>query len=204
MCSLYVLELKNHKYYIGKSINVNSRLDDHFSNHGSVWTMIHKPIRVVEVIHNISKYDEDKYTIMYMDMYGIDNVRGGSFCKIKLPYNEKQLIIKMIHGANDKCFTCGRAHFIGKGRCWASPQIKKLLHLKYNLLTCIKRCDIQLSGQISILSLLECLHTTNIFADYDIPRLRRLCARLCVSHKNNIVKYNHFISNLIALFIRKI
>ena len=31
------------------------------------------------VIYDCDKYDEDKYTRKYMDDYGLDNVRGGSF-----------------------------------------------------------------------------------------------------------------------------
>ena len=46
-----------------------------------LWTTKYKPIKVVELIEG-DNYDEDKYTLKYMEQYGIDNVRGGSFCQI--------------------------------------------------------------------------------------------------------------------------
>jgi hypothetical protein len=54
-----------------------------------------------------------KYTLIYMERYGIDNVRGGCFCKINLDENEKKVIEKMIFCANNKCYNCGsKNHFI--------------------------------------------------------------------------------------------
>lgn len=47
-----------------------------------------------------------------MNMHGIDNVRGGSFCTIMLTEDDKKFLNKMIEGANDKCFKCGKkGHF---------------------------------------------------------------------------------------------
>ena len=43
------------------------------------WIQKYKPIRILYVIYDCDKYDEDKYTRKYMDDYGLDNVRGGSF-----------------------------------------------------------------------------------------------------------------------------
>ena len=38
-----------------------------------------KHIEIIEVIPDCDLYDEDKYTRKYMDTFGIDNVRGGSY-----------------------------------------------------------------------------------------------------------------------------
>ena len=47
-----------------------------------------------------------------MNKYGIDNVRGGSFCKVKLNNNNLVVINKMIDGSTHKCYICGKiGHF---------------------------------------------------------------------------------------------
>jgi Zinc knuckle len=44
-----------------------------------------------------------------MDKYGIDNVRGGSFCSINLASEQMNVIKSMINSGNDKCFRCGNS-----------------------------------------------------------------------------------------------
>ena len=113
MVYIYVLELEQNKYYVGKTNNVNFRIQDHINNNGSSWTKKYKPIRVVEIINNCDDYDEDKYTRIYMDKFGIDNVRGGSYVTINLDYNTINQLKKMSISTNNKCFNCGKAgHFV--------------------------------------------------------------------------------------------
>ena len=38
MVFIYILELENKKYYVGKSANPNFRLEQHFNLSGSQWT----------------------------------------------------------------------------------------------------------------------------------------------------------------------
>ena len=113
MVYIYVLKLQKEKYYIGKTSNPKFRLDNHFNCNGSAWTKKYKPIKVKELIPNCDDYDEDKYTRKYMDKYGIDNVRGGSFIQIELDKSTKDSLEKMNRGTNNKCFKCGgNDHFI--------------------------------------------------------------------------------------------
>ena len=47
-----------------------------------------------------------------MQKYGINNVRGGTFCEIKLGKDNLTTIKKMINGSTDKCYICGEnGHF---------------------------------------------------------------------------------------------
>ncbi len=113
MVYIYILQLENDKYYIGKTTNPEFRIIDHFNSNGSTWTQKYKPIKLIEIIPNCSNFDEDKFTLEYMNKYGIDNVRGGSFCEIILNNNNKETINRMIMGATDTCYKCGElGHFI--------------------------------------------------------------------------------------------
>jgi hypothetical protein len=112
MVYIYILQLEHGKYYVGKTIDFSFRLDCHFNSNGSAWTKLYKPIKIVELIPNCDDSDEDKYTIMFMDRYGIDNVRGGSFVSVELEQSNINHLIQMKNGTNYKCLKCGKSgHF---------------------------------------------------------------------------------------------
>lgn len=104
--NIYALKLEKGKYYIGKATNLDKRINQHFNNQGSFWTKKYPPIKVIEIFKDCSHFDEDKYTIMYMSIYGIDNVRGGSFCSINLQGAERYILHRMICNSTNKCFKC--------------------------------------------------------------------------------------------------
>tara|TARA_B100000768_G_scaffold15740_1_gene14559 strand:- start:337 stop:1299 length:963 start_codon:yes stop_codon:yes gene_type:complete len=112
MVYIYVIQLKYGKYYIGKTNNPEFRLENHFSSNGSEWTKKYKPIKLIDLIPNCDDYDEDKITKQYMDEYGINNVRGGSFVSVNLNKAIISLLSQMNRGTNNKCFKCGcEGHF---------------------------------------------------------------------------------------------
>lgn len=109
---IYILKLENNKYYVGKTSNPTFRLEQHFNSNGSAWTKKYNPIKVIEIIPDCDNYDEDKYTLKYMEKFGINNVRGGTFCELKLNKENLSTIKKMINGSTDKCYICGeKGHF---------------------------------------------------------------------------------------------
>ena len=84
MVNIYILQLednspgtytpcKGYKYYIGKTTQPDIRLESHFNSNGSSWTKKYKPIKVLEIIPNCDEFDEDKYTLKYMEKYGINS-----------------------------------------------------------------------------------------------------------------------------------
>lgn len=112
MVFVYILLLKNGKYYIGKTTNPKFRLEQHFDSSGSAWTRKYKPVKVEKIIPNCDNFDEDKWTKKYMEKYGIGNVRGGSYTSIELSEEEENLLDKELNSANDECFRCGeKGHF---------------------------------------------------------------------------------------------
>lgn len=112
MVYIYILQLEQGRYYVGKTNNPQFRLEQHFNSTGSIWTTKYKPLSVLEMINNCDEYDEDKYTRKYMDKFGVDNVRGGSFCEEVLPITTVSMLEKMKNTAENRCFTCGQTgHF---------------------------------------------------------------------------------------------
>ena len=111
MVYIYTLKLNRGKYYVGKTSNPHFRIESHFNSDGSCWTKIYKPLKLLELIQG-DDYDEDKYTKMYMDKYGIDNVRGGSYTSVNLDDETKSQLLKISNSTNNRCFKCGKeGHF---------------------------------------------------------------------------------------------
>lgn len=111
MVYIYILKLQHNKYYIGKTSNPYFRIESHFNSQGSEWTKINKPIKLLKLIKG-DDYDEDKYTKMYMDKYGIENVRGGSYTSAKLDKETKNQLVKISNSTNNRCFKCEKeGHF---------------------------------------------------------------------------------------------
>jgi predicted GIY-YIG superfamily endonuclease len=120
--NIYILNLENGKYYIGKSNNIANRVQQHIEGDGSVWTRKYKPISVKQILQNVSPFEEDKHVKEYMAKYGIDNVRGGSYVSEYLTHEEYSLLQKEIWGAKDCCTVCGRSGHFAKD-CYALHDI---------------------------------------------------------------------------------
>ena len=111
--TIYVLQLESGKYYVGKSRDPVKRITSHMESQGSAWTKTYPPEKIIEIKENAGAYEEDFKTIYYMGLYGIDNVRGGAFCEDELTNETIEVITKMLKGAQDVCYQCGKKeHFI--------------------------------------------------------------------------------------------
>ncbi len=90
--TVYVLELEHNKYYVGSTRNRNQRYREHFEqgrnrSRGSKWTRLHKPLRIKAEYKRIpSRYlmgVESQVTSEMMVRYGVNNVRGAGFCRVR-------------------------------------------------------------------------------------------------------------------------
>ena len=135
MVYIYVLKLYSNKYYIGKTEDPNFRLTDHFKSGGSVWTKKYKPISIHELRPDCDSNDETTITHEYMKKYGIDNVRGGPWCKIDISEHENA-IKQIINSEKDICYKCGKpSHYANK----CPQKYKKESNIKSNKIKC-ERC----------------------------------------------------------------
>lgn len=113
MSTIYVLQCKGGRYYIGKTNRpIDSRMKEHLSGFGSAFTAKHPVESLVETIPNAQYDDEDRTVKRYMFKYGIDNVRGGSYSSIELPDYKIDALKDEYCTATNSCFTClKKGHF---------------------------------------------------------------------------------------------
>ena len=112
MSTLYVLQLENGKYYVGKTDDVSRRYAEHKSGKGSEWTKLHKPVKILEIHESKTEEDETRLTKFLMTKFGVDNVRGGAYCQRELPDYVEEMIQHETRSASDKCYKCGKpGHF---------------------------------------------------------------------------------------------
>lgn len=144
MNTVYVLRLVNNKWYVGRTDDLSSRIFEHTAGTASEWTKLHKFIEVEMIYDNCDKFDEDKYTKIYMDKYGIENVRGGSYVQIKLNSEQINILNKELSNAKNNCFVCNASdHFAKDCKTTQKPIIQKTILQKSTILKPIKNKNIR-------------------------------------------------------------
>ncbi len=117
---IYILKLREGKYYVGKSDNVMRRLQEHTSANGASssdrcaeWTRRYGVESLIYVQEQKSIFDEDNKVKELMMKHGFDNVRGGAYARSELTPEELTLLKKEFAGALGLCYNCGRhGHYI--------------------------------------------------------------------------------------------
>jgi len=115
MAYIYILKLEEEKYYVGRSINVEKRLEQHFEKQASAWTRKYPVLDILEKIESSDEFDEMKYTLRMMGKFGIDNVRGGPFCEISFDPQKREFINSLLSFCSLRCRHCySKEHFTEK------------------------------------------------------------------------------------------
>jgi hypothetical protein len=133
--TIYELELENGKYYVGIAKNSEKRILQHFENNGSAWTKLHKPIRILRQFSG-DEFDEEKYTLLAMNIYGIDNVRGGSYCKVNLSTHDKNKALQTVRSITNTCYKCGeKGHYADE--CTPAATTKRKFNTRFTPKVCV-------------------------------------------------------------------
>jgi NAD-dependent DNA ligase/predicted GIY-YIG superfamily endonuclease len=82
--NIYILSLAEEKYYVGTTTNKYFTLQSYLNNNKASWTQKYKPLKLMRFIEDCYDYEEDIVTINLMKLYGIANVRGGSYSNVNL------------------------------------------------------------------------------------------------------------------------
>ncbi len=137
---IYALKLKNNKYYVGRTDNVEQRINQHISEKGSSWTSIYPFEEVLFIKESTSCFDEEKYTKELMMQYGIDNVRGANYSTLILDPIVKKNLQKEIWGAKNLCVRCGHdGHFVNE--CKKRIDVNGNKIIKYKKPKICGKCD---------------------------------------------------------------
>ena len=106
---IYKLNLEDGKKYVGKTTNVNRRMNQHFSGNGAKVTQKFKPIdgKIVDTCSGyFSDKLEQKHTDKNIKKYGYNSVRGGKYTN-SLTLNKTNVV----------CFKCGKeGHYANRCR----------------------------------------------------------------------------------------
>jgi hypothetical protein len=127
--NIYILECEDNKYYVGRTDDVESRLNDHFNSdiYASAWTTYYPPKSVYKFIPNQSYFDEDKWVVKMMAEFGINKVRGGAFSRVNLPEEDKIILQRMVDGSKDNCLVCGDCNHFANNCPYANELPQKML-----------------------------------------------------------------------------
>ena len=100
--SIFLLELEHGKFYAGSHSDPEKVMEECREGLGPIWTQIHRPVRMREVIRMAPLRDVDTRVRQWMLQYGVDNVRGGSWADVRLSDKDRQTLSRR----QDGCIVC--------------------------------------------------------------------------------------------------
>lgn len=171
--TIYVMALTQGKYYVGRSDAPDDRILSHFAQNGSVWTKMYPPERVVLKLEDADVFDEDKMTKKYMHKYGVDNVRGASYCQLVLSAEQLGAIKRELANVDDRCFKCGKeGHFVNA--CTTTVETEDDVA---SIVTIMKRVTLSSPSTTTPRRCYGCGSEGHFVANCSLKRRARECAR---------------------------
>ncbi len=131
---LYVLELKENKWYVGVTQNLTRRLQEHSSPEGgSVWTQRYPLLKLKHQQPLTHPSQENAKVKELMLIYGIDAVRGGNYSSINLTSAQRLTLEAELRHDSNACLGCGeKGHYVKNcstkaAKASAKPKEAKLM-----------------------------------------------------------------------------
>jgi len=109
MIHIYVLELESNNFFVGKTDNIIFNITQ-FDRNSSSFTKKYKPLILYEFKEKCDFIDIDTTVKIYMNKYGIENVRGGSYLDLELSNEQKKILQGELWTIDNKCYKCGEEH----------------------------------------------------------------------------------------------
>ena len=85
--TIYVLQCQDGKYYVGSTVQLRQRWQQHATGQGAAWTRLYPPLRMVFTYRRVPMQYylgmESKITAEWMLKHGVNNVRGASFAETR-------------------------------------------------------------------------------------------------------------------------
>lgn len=136
---LYVLQLEDDCWYVGTTGNLEVRFQKHQQQTACEWTRCHHVVGLFSQEPCSSPLLEDFKTKELMRKYGIDRVRGGSYCQVKLNLRQWKTLNEEFRTADNRCFNCGlEGHFANA--CPLKLKSKKPKSSRPKKPRCCSRC----------------------------------------------------------------
>ncbi len=108
MIYIYILELCNNKFYIGKLYNIYELEDTILMlDETNEWLYYNKIIKIASIECFEENFDEVYFIYEFMQHQGVHNVRGGVFNKMNLSLDNAYNIFLNIKTEQNKCYLCG-------------------------------------------------------------------------------------------------
>jgi hypothetical protein len=108
--ALYFIGLEDNKMFLYTSYE---KPDDEIMKDCSTlyeYARVYAPSRIVFRIPGVDLFDVDKFVKMFMQMFGVDETRGGSYVDVELPEFQKQALEIELFTATEECARANREY----------------------------------------------------------------------------------------------
>jgi hypothetical protein len=106
MCNIFILQLQEGKYYIGKYDDPLIRIGAHQNGLGSLWVKNYLPFKEVTILYQCNEEDENEYLKQLIAEFRFSNVRSDTINLDELTSYQIAILIIEAGFTKNKCYRC--------------------------------------------------------------------------------------------------